>query len=114
MNKMVKTFIVFSVLLLALVSCMQSNPLLDTYWVAGYDMIHFKNETELDVYNRVGGDGTKLGHYIYSQTWTYVFDGEIITATEEDGVVNTWILKGDYMVLFEQDGVEVTAKKVTF
>jgi len=115
MKRAGKILIVLTVLVMALVSCKQSDPLLDTYWIAGSDMVHFKNETELDVYVcHYGLDGTKLEQYEYRHTWKYVFDGEIIIITEEDGTVQNWTLKGDYIVLFVENGVEITAKKANF
>ncbi len=115
MKKIGTTVAILLAVGMLLVSCKQTDPLLDTYWIAGSDMVHFRTTAELDVYVcRDGLDGTKLNHYEYRYTWKYQFDGKIITATEEDGTIQQWTLKDDYMVLFEDKGIEVTAKKANF
>lgn len=131
MKKIGTTLVLMLVVEMLLISCKQPNPLVGTYWGTGNsiyingvlqeddnyyggDMIYFKTTEDIDVFSCFNGDEFKLESYEYFNTWKYEYNDGIITATEQDGTVQQWEYRGDYIFLFERDGTEVIAKQLTF
>lgn len=124
MKKIGTTLVLMLVVGMLLISCKQPNPLIGTYWGTpqndmddnfyGGDMIYFKTTEDIDIFSCFNGDEFKLESYQYMNTWKYEYNDGIITATEQDGTVQQWEYRGDYMFLFERDGKDVIAKQLTF